>query len=106
MFNFDDILKAKQEQGKQKTEMFMNLLRKDMLEYTEEKVSEIYSRDKHKSLFGLFKMKSGNFNILDTDKNILFQSKNLHEAKVEFIIMSSATDGGMGSKIFEKACGL
>ena len=62
---------------------------------------------KNNSSMKLCKMKSGNFSILNRNTDeVLFTCSDLHEAKVEFIVIQSITDGGMGSKIFEKAMNL
>lgn len=84
-----------------------NDIRDAFMKETPEEVSRIYTRDKNNSSMKLCKMKSGNFSILNRNTDeVLFTCSDLHEAKVEFIVMQSITDGGMGSKIFEKAMNL
>ena len=103
MFDINDLLKMGEERKKAKGEAFLETIRKQFLDDSEENVSMIYSRDKHTATFKLCKMKSGCFSIIDKgNSKTLFSCDNLHEAKVEFITMQSLTTD-IGARIFEAA---
>ena len=111
MFDVNEMMRMASEHREQKqkrnAEAFLKYTRDAFMKETPEEVSRIYTRDKNNSLMKLCKMKSGNFSILNRNTDeVLFTCSDLHEAKVEFIVMQSITDGGMGSKIFEKAMNL
>ena len=103
MFNHEEMMKHQAKRKQEKAEMFMKLVKDDMMKESDEEIARMYTRDKSLAFFKLCKMKSGKFNIIDKNTSeTYFSSYNLKEAKVEFINMHSISDG-VGAKIFDAA---
>lgn len=75
----------KSKRDKERTDVFFSTLKQSFMEMSDEFVTDRYRRDKHENL-KLYKMKSGNYEIHDINKNILGTFKDIKEAKVEYII--------------------
>ena len=62
----------------------------------ENETAMIYSRDKHKHDFKVYKLQSGEYALIDSQKNTLYKDESMHLCKVEWIMKSMVEDGTLG----------
>lgn len=100
----EELMRMNEDRKASKLGAFVEMQREVIRKWSDEEVASIYTRDKDKSMFKLCKMRSGAYSVLNRrTEEVVFSSSNVKEAKIEHIIMTSATDGGVGSSIFDKA---
>lgn len=88
----DDILKTAEDIRKYKTKKYVDSVRQRFI-HDEINTSKIYTRDKNKYPFKVYKMKSGIYALIDNNRNILYKNNSVHLCKVEFIIKTMVEDG-------------
>lgn len=94
MSNFtDDLINAMNNRKRDKINNFINEVKQRYIR-DEEMTSKIYTRDKDKYPYKVYKLKSGMFALINNlTQEIYFKNECMHLCKVEFIIKSTIDNG-------------
>ena len=90
----DEILKMGENRKREKISTFLKFVREGF-ESDVEQTARLYTRDKGKNGLRVVKLSSGMFAVVNVKDEILYKHNDVHQCKVEFLMMTSVDDMSM-----------